>query len=96
MSISIDQAAAEFKQSIDSFVEAYKAKAASNPEEYPLQLPEENAGLWTEFILDYFNNGIVLEKIDEQAYPCCVPKVRRCCERCGVVGRARHKRFDHL
>lgn len=57
--ISIETAAEEFKQSIDRFVEAYKAKNASTPEEYPLELPITNSGLWTEFIVDFHNNGTV-------------------------------------
>jgi len=56
---SIEQAADDFKRSIDRFVEAYKIKNRSRPDEYPLELPEENLGLWTEFMLGYFNDGTV-------------------------------------
>lgn len=58
-SISIDQAAKEFKDSIDQFVEQYKEKHKLNSEQYPLSLPASNAGLWTEFILDFHNSGTV-------------------------------------
>lgn len=58
-SVSIDVAAAEFKASIDKFVAEYKKKNEETPEMYPLSLPMSNAGLWTEFMLDFHNNGTV-------------------------------------
>jgi hypothetical protein len=57
--VSIDDAAAEFKVAIDKFVVEYKKKHEATPEMYPLSLPMSNAGLWTEFMLDFHNNGIV-------------------------------------
>lgn len=57
--VSLEQAADDFRNSIDRFVEAYKIKNVQHPDQYPLELPEGNSGLWTEFMLDYFNNGTV-------------------------------------
>ncbi len=59
MSVSLDQAAANFKRDIDAFVEAYKAKHVASPAEYPLALPDNNSGLWVEFMLDFHTNGTV-------------------------------------
>lgn len=59
MSMSIDQAAEKFKSDIDKFVKAYKAKHAVNPVEYPLELDDNNSGLWIEFILDFHTSGTV-------------------------------------
>lgn len=54
--VSADAAAAEFKASVDAWLADYKKRNAENPEEYPLSLPAENAGLWGEFIYDFYNN----------------------------------------
>ncbi len=59
MTVSIDQAAEDFKRDIDKFVEAYKAKHSANQSEYPLVLPDNNSGLWIEFMLDFHTKGIV-------------------------------------
>jgi len=59
MAVSIDQAASEFKASIDAFVEAYKAKHEREPNHYPLAFLEDNAGLWNEFMLDFHLTGTV-------------------------------------
>lgn len=54
--VSADEAAAEFKASIDAWLADYKKHHAANPDMYPLVLPTENAGLWGEFIYDFYNN----------------------------------------
>ena len=56
---SIDQAAEEFTTSIKEFVEKYKAKHEMFPELYPLEMPDDNAGLWAEFMVDYHITGQV-------------------------------------
>lgn len=58
-SITIDQAAEEFATSIVEFVKQYKAKHELFPELYPLTLPEDNIGLWAEFIMDFHCTGKV-------------------------------------
>ncbi|MBC3871511.1 hypothetical protein [Undibacterium oligocarboniphilum] len=59
MALHIDQAAEEFKRNIDLFVEAYKKKHAAQPNEYPLEMPDDNAGIWGEFMFDFHNTGNV-------------------------------------
>lgn len=58
-SITIDQAADEFIANIGEFVKQYKAKHELFPEIYPLALPENNVGLWAEFIMDFHCTGKV-------------------------------------
>lgn len=50
---TIDQAAEEFTTSIKEFVEKYKAKHEMFPEQYPLEMAENNTGLWVEFMIEY-------------------------------------------
>lgn len=54
--VSAEDAAEEFKKSVDAWLEDYKKQHDAKPKEYPLQLPAENAGLWGEFIYDFYNN----------------------------------------
>lgn len=54
--ISAEAAAEEFKASVDAWLADYKKHHAKSPDEYPLSLPAENAGLWGEFIYDFYNN----------------------------------------
>lgn len=56
---TIDQAAEDFTISIKEFVEKYKAKHEMFPELYPLEMPEDNNGLWIEFMIDYHTTGTV-------------------------------------
>ena len=56
---TIDQAAEEFTTSIKEFVEKYKAKHEMFPEQYPLEMAENNIGLWVEFMIDYHIIGNV-------------------------------------
>ena len=56
---TIDQAAEEFTLSIKEFVEKYKAKHEMFPEQYPLEMAENNTGLWVEFMIDYHITGNV-------------------------------------
>jgi hypothetical protein len=50
MAVSLEQAAAEFKQNIDKFVDAYRAQHAKEREKYPLEMADDNSGLWVEFM----------------------------------------------
>lgn len=54
---SLDTFAAELRTEIESFVRDYKAKHSDSPDYYPLELPDDNAGLWEEFFLTYLNSG---------------------------------------
>lgn len=51
--------AAEMRQSIAEFEAAYATKAIENPEHYPLELPDDNAGLWFEFFTEFCLTGNV-------------------------------------
>lgn len=51
--------AAEMQKNIVEFEAAYAAKALKNPEHYPLELPDDNAGLWFEFFTDFCRTGNV-------------------------------------
>lgn len=59
MSVSVDQAAEDFKKDVDLFVAAYKVKHAAQPNEYPLELADNNSGLWIEFMLDFHTRGTI-------------------------------------
>lgn len=50
---SLDEFVAEIKKSIDLFAEDYKKHHVENPDNYPLELPENNSGLWFEFFADF-------------------------------------------
>ncbi|CAM3836175.1 hypothetical protein VRRI112168_02385 [Vreelandella rituensis] len=53
MALHLEQFVAEVKTDIDAFAADYKAQHAANPEHYPLELNDDNAGLWTEFFMDF-------------------------------------------
>lgn len=56
---SLESFVKELQKDILKFSEAYKKKHAENPEHYPLELPGDNAGLWTEFFIEFHTNGTV-------------------------------------
>jgi len=45
MGLSLDQFADEVRRDIEAFVADYRKKHEENPEHYPLELPDNNAGL---------------------------------------------------
>lgn len=57
MAQSLDEFMSELRGSADKFEAAYREKAAANPEQYPLSLPDNNAGLWLEFFLGFMQTG---------------------------------------
>lgn len=59
MALQLTDFAAEIRRDIDAFEAAYRAKAAANPEQYPLTLPADQEGLWFEFFLYYCQTGCV-------------------------------------
>lgn len=46
----------ELKKSIDAFVQHWIAMHNSDPEAYPLEFPDENAGNWDEQFLMFVNS----------------------------------------
>lgn len=55
--MTLDEYVALVKKDIDLFEKAYKARHAENSEYYPLELPEENEGLWDEFFIEFMRTG---------------------------------------
>lgn len=56
MAQSLDQFVEEVKADIEAFEADYRAHHAKNPEHYPLELGDDNAGLWGEFFIDFMVN----------------------------------------
>lgn len=52
MAQTLDEFVAEVKRDIDAFAATYRAQHLINPEHYPLQLGDDNSGLWLEFFMD--------------------------------------------
>ncbi|SFB42814.1 hypothetical protein [Azotobacter beijerinckii] len=57
MGLTLDQFADEIRRDIEAFVADYRKKHEENPEHYPLELPDNNAGLWSEFFMDFHLHG---------------------------------------
>jgi len=53
--LSLDDYVTEVQSDIRLFAADWRAKNAANPEQYPMELPEDNAGLWGEFFTDFMN-----------------------------------------
>lgn len=49
----LDQFVAEVKSDIEAFAAEYRAGHAENPEHYPLELDDDNAGVWFEQFIDF-------------------------------------------
>jgi hypothetical protein len=44
------------KNDVDRFEQEWLEKHLENPEQYPLELPKDNAGLWYEFLITFIIN----------------------------------------
>ena len=53
MTQHIDVFAAEVRIAISAFVDDYKLQHKSKPDQFPLELGDENKGLWWEFFMDF-------------------------------------------
>lgn len=53
MAQNLDQFVVEVQADIEAFAADYRAKHAVNPDHYPLELGDDNAGLWAEFFMDF-------------------------------------------
>lgn len=53
----IDEAIKSAKKSIDKFYENWLESNKNNSEEYPMELEDDNSGLWFEFITDAILSG---------------------------------------
>jgi hypothetical protein len=56
---SLDSFVKEIQRDIVKFKEAYKKKHEETPDHYPLELSEDNSGLWFEFFMEYCQTGKV-------------------------------------
>lgn len=50
--MKLEEAVKIAKENVDKFFIDYKEKNKDNPEMYPLELPEDNDGLFFEFIIE--------------------------------------------
>ncbi len=57
MAKSLTQFVEEVKSDLEKFEADYRAEHAKNPDQYPLVLPNNNAGLWFEFFVDFMSKG---------------------------------------
>ena len=57
MAVSLDQAVIEYRKDIEAFNDAWLAKHLENPEMYPLEFEDKNAGLWFEFFITFMQTG---------------------------------------
>lgn len=55
MTVSLDQFVAEVKADIEAFAERWRKDHAESPETYPMELPDDNAGLWSEFFMEFMH-----------------------------------------
>lgn len=51
--VSIEVFQREALRSVASFVQWYMAEHEKSPDDFPLELPEDNAGLWWEFLISH-------------------------------------------
>ena len=56
---SLDNFVVTTKEDLDMFKEAYMEKHATNPEYYPLNFEDDNAGMWAELFMLFLENGEV-------------------------------------
>ncbi|MDF8365094.1 MULTISPECIES: hypothetical protein [Achromobacter] len=54
--VTIDEFDAETRAAVDAFFADWRAQHASNPDRYPLSFPKDNAGLWTEMLVDWLTH----------------------------------------
>ncbi|WP_206426998.1 hypothetical protein [Burkholderia gladioli] len=59
MAKTLQEFMVELRSDVDRFEQAYREKAASNPDHYPLSLPDGQEGLWFEFFTDHVTGGDV-------------------------------------
>lgn len=57
MSQSLDQFVDEIRADIEKFAADYRRQHAVNPDHFPLVMPEDNAGVWLEFFVDFMTSG---------------------------------------
>lgn len=53
MAQNIDVFAAEVRIAISAFVDDYRLQHKANPDQFPLELGDDNRGLWWEFFVTF-------------------------------------------
>ena len=53
VALTLDNFVEEVKVDIEAFAADYRKQHLANPEQFPLELGADNAGLWTEFFMDF-------------------------------------------
>ncbi len=59
MAVSIFSFAEYISEEIGRFEKKYIAKHNADPEHYPLDIPDNNSGLWLEFFVDFLDSNEV-------------------------------------
>lgn len=57
MKQTLEDFTTEAMRDVQAFHAAYMKHHIANPEHYPLSMPEENAGLWLEFLVQFMTTG---------------------------------------
>ncbi|PWD01953.1 MULTISPECIES: hypothetical protein [Pseudomonas] len=55
MALNLDEFVTEVEADIKAFAAEWRANHAADPDRFPMELPESNAGLWGEFFMDFMN-----------------------------------------
>lgn len=53
MAVSLEEALTNFRESLDLFEKNWKADHAADPESFPMTLPDDNSGLWENFMVEF-------------------------------------------
>lgn len=56
---TLDTFMSELRKNADEFEAAYRKKVEESPEQYQLSIPDNNAGLWFEFFVNFVESGEV-------------------------------------
>jgi hypothetical protein len=59
MAQKLDDFIAGLRANTEAFEKAYLKKAEEHPEQYLLEMPDGNEGLWFEFFIGYVEDGVV-------------------------------------
>lgn len=55
MATSLDEFIVEVEADIKAFAAEWRAQHAIDSDRFPMELPDDNAGLWGEFFMDFMN-----------------------------------------
>lgn len=55
--VSLNEVTTDLAETVAKFKSEWLKKHEELPEQYPLELPNDNAGLWTEFFFQFYMTG---------------------------------------